>query len=315
MKGLTENAIANKLQENETVLPKKDIEKVINNCIASWIECFFSFLVIIEIGNKNNQDRKIVNTAIVYFRRLYTRYTSLSFVNGRVRFNQVHPYLAVPTTFYLASKVEETITSCSRILSYFETVCRNHKIEPVKWEVEDVLKCENVILDELQYSLLVYHPFRPLRHFLSLFHLEEYLQSCTYFSIRSVTHSNIINDSFYTTIPLLIPPHMIALTAIYMVCIYGNIDPSKAFSVMNVDMDSIQSVCSKMCMFYESSPEFWPSTLTDLIITLSQQFNHFVVCFSKIVWQMSYASQIDYSDRYYDETYEYRHWLDGLPHL
>ena len=170
--------------------------------------------------------------------------------------------------------MEETITSCGRVLSYFDAVCRNHKIEPVKWEVEDILKCENVILDELHYSLLVHQPFRPLRHFLSLFHLEEYLQSCTYYIHLLLTFSNIINDSFYTTIPLLIPPHIIALTAIYMVCIYGNIDPSSAFSAMNVDMDSIQSVCSKMCMFYESSPEFWPLSLTDIIITLSQQFNH-----------------------------------------
>ena len=96
-----------------------------------------------------------------------------------MRFNQVHPYLATPTVVYLASKVEETITSCGRVLSYFETVCKNHKIEPINWKVEEVLQCENVILDELQYSLLVFQPFRPLRHFLSLFHLEDCLQPCT----------------------------------------------------------------------------------------------------------------------------------------
>ena len=76
MKGLTESAIASKLQENETILSKKDIEKVINNCISSRVLWCSSFLVLIEMGNKNNQDRKIVNTAIVYFRRLYIRYNS-----------------------------------------------------------------------------------------------------------------------------------------------------------------------------------------------------------------------------------------------
>ena len=43
MKGLTENAISSKLQENETILPRKDIQKVIDNCITSILNAYYSF--------------------------------------------------------------------------------------------------------------------------------------------------------------------------------------------------------------------------------------------------------------------------------
>ena len=87
-----------------------------------------------------------------------------------------------------------------------------------------------------------------------------------------VIYRNIINDCFYTTIPLLVPPHEIALTSIYMICIYSNIDPTEAFSSLNVNMKIVYSVCAQMCSFYETSIDFWPSSLTDTIILLSQQF-------------------------------------------
>ena len=136
--------------------------------------------MIIEIGSRNSIDRKIINTAIIYFRRLYLKYEEWACFINRVHFNQVHPYLTIPTSIYLASKVEETITNCNRILSYFEEVCKIHKIEPIQWTVDDILRCENILLEELDYSLLIFQPFRPLRHFLSLFHLEDFLQPCTF---------------------------------------------------------------------------------------------------------------------------------------
>ena len=97
-------------------------------------------------------------------------------------------------------------------------------------------------------------------------------------SILLVIYRNIINDCFYTTIPLLVPPHEIALTAIYMICIYSNIDPTEAFATLHVDMKAIYAVCSQMCSFYETTIDFWPSSLTDTIILLSQQFQSFDVC-------------------------------------
>ena len=43
-------------------------------------------------------------------------------------------------------------------------------------------------------------------------------------------------------------------------------------SGLNVNMKIVYSVCAQMCSFYETSIDFWPSSLTDTIILLSQQF-------------------------------------------
>lgn len=191
----------------------------------------------------------------------------------RLHFNQVHPYLAVPTCFYLASKVEEIMLSASRVQSFFVAVCKNHSMEPLQWTVEDMLKCENVILDQLDYNLLVFQPSRPLRHLLSLFHLEDFIQSCTCASSAFLTPSSLINDSLFTTIPLLYPPYMVALTAIYMMCIFNSINPEETFLRMHVDMATIHKICSQLCQFYELGVDFWPKSITDSIIVLSQQFH------------------------------------------
>lgn len=68
----------------------------------------------------------------------------------------------------------------SRALSLFEGVCKSHKIEPLTWTTEEVFSCESVLLYRMNYSLLLQHPYRPLRLILSTLHCEEYLQSCLY---------------------------------------------------------------------------------------------------------------------------------------
>ena len=134
-----------------------------------------SFVVLVEMGN----NRRVINTAIYYWRRFYYKYSRLVHCLSRVHFTDVHPYLAVPTCYYLASKVEEVATNVPRVLSSFEGVLKLHKIDPIKWTVDDVLSCESTILSKLDYCLLFFDPFRCLRHFLSLCHLEDCLQACT----------------------------------------------------------------------------------------------------------------------------------------
>lgn len=193
-------------------------------------------------------------------------------MNPRLRFNQVHPYLAAPTCFYLASKVEEIMITASRVQSYFVAVCKSHNVEPLQWTVEEILKCENLVLDQLNYNLIIFQPFRSLRHLLVLFHLEDFLPSCTYPLSFSVDPSALVNDSFFTFIPLLYPPHLIALTAVYMICIFNSINPEETFRRMQVDVGAIRKICSSLCRFYDRGMEPWPKTITDSIIVLSQQF-------------------------------------------
>ena len=159
--------------------------------------------------------------------------------------------------------------TASRVQSYFVAVCKSHNVEPLQWTVEEILKCENLVLDQLNYNLIIFQPFRSLRHLLVLFHLEDFLPSCTYpLSFPSALE----NDSFFTFNPLLYPPHLIALTAVYMICIFNSINPEETFRRIQVDMGAIRKICSSLCRFYDRGMEPWPKTITDSIIVLSQQF-------------------------------------------
>ncbi|KAK8828197.1 hypothetical protein WA538_002710 [Blastocystis sp. DL] len=201
------------------------------------------------MANKNNINIRIAYTSIVYFRRLFST----------TSFAEIHPYLAVPTCFYLAGKIEEMALPVSRALSLFEGVCKSHKIEPLTWTTEEVFSCESVLLYRMNYSLLLQHPYRPLRLILSTLHCEEYLQSCL----------NIVNDCYYTSIPLLYPPHLIAFTSVYMICTYNSVDPKEAFETMGINMDSLKVICSKICAFYSMGADLWPPSMSDIILSLS----------------------------------------------
>ncbi|CBK21320.2 uncharacterized protein [Blastocystis hominis] len=218
-------------------------------------------------------NRRVVNTAIYYWRRFYAKQAFSTHCHFRVHFTDVHPYLAVPTCYYLASKVEEVAANVSRVLSSFEGVLKLHKIDPIKWTIDDVLSCENLILLKLDYCLLFFDPFRYLRHFLSLCHLEDCLQACTLlvFSYRIIDR-NIVNDSFYTLIPITHAPHIVAATAVYMICTMNNIDPVDVFTELKFDVQEIYGICATMCVFYEKGVDLWPKELTDCILTISQQF-------------------------------------------
>lgn len=93
---------------------------------------------------------------------------------------------------------------------------------------------------------------------------------CLHF--HRINDRNTVNDSFYTLIPITHPPHIVAATAVYMICTMNNIDPVDAFTEFKFDMREIYGICSTMCAFYEKGVDLWPKELTDCILTISQQF-------------------------------------------
>ena len=191
----------------------------------------------------------------------------------RIGFHEVHPYLAVPTCFYLAAKVEEMKISVSTTLTMFEMVSKSHKIEPPRWSSEDVFCCENFILQAMDYSLLLQHPYRSLRHIITVLHFEEYMQSCVYVISRFLSQcSNIVNDCYFTALPLVFPPHLIAMTSVYMMCVFNGYDPRDVFERFGVDFQSISTICSLIRNFYDSGATLWPSSISDDILTISSSY-------------------------------------------
>lgn len=79
--------------------------------------------------------------------------------------------------------------------------------EFVTGEIQKLAECEFFLISEMNSYLIVHHPYRTLQDLGPQLQLtpEETSQSW-----------NVINDSYLTDLPLLHPPHIIALTAIFL---------------------------------------------------------------------------------------------------
>jgi cyclin C len=72
---------------------------------------------------------------------------------------------------------------------------------------EKLAECEFYIISELNSYLIVHHPYRTLQELTPVLNLT---------SEENNTSWQVINDSCVTDLPLIYPPHIIALTAIFL---------------------------------------------------------------------------------------------------
>ena len=76
--------------------------------------------------------------------------------------------------------------------------------------VADVAKlgeCEFFLISEMNSQLIVHHPYRTLQELQNTLHMAQEDVSLAW---------SIINDSYLTDIPLIFPPHIVAVTAIFL---------------------------------------------------------------------------------------------------
>jgi cyclin C len=126
----------------------------------------------------------------------------------------VNIYLLISTAFYLASKTEESPHHIRLVIAE----ARSLWPEFIPGDVARIGEMEFSLISEMRSQLIVWHPYRTLRD------LEEK-------SALGITPEeghlawSIINDSYMTDLPLICPPHVIALVAIFLAVI---VQPSKA---------------------------------------------------------------------------------------
>ncbi|KAK4165108.1 RNA polymerase II holoenzyme cyclin-like subunit [Cladorrhinum sp. PSN259] len=133
-------------------------------------------------------------TAQVYLKRFYLR----------VEIRRTNPYLFIATAVYLACKMEE----CPQHIRLVVQEARS--LWPSDFLGQDTSKlgeCEFFLISELNSQLIIHQPYRTLTTLQSDFELtqEEVMLAWT-----------VINDHYMTDLPLLYPPHTIALTAMLL---------------------------------------------------------------------------------------------------
>jgi cyclin C len=133
-------------------------------------------------------------TAQVYLKRFYTR----------IAIRQTNPYLVISTALYLACKMEE----CPQHIRLLTQEARS--LWPSDLHGHDaprVGECEFSLISEMHSQLIVHQPYRSLLAVQDDFALAHDEMSLAWM---------VVNDHYMTDLPLLHPPHVIALTAVLL---------------------------------------------------------------------------------------------------
>ncbi|CAG8484651.1 11959_t:CDS:2 [Ambispora gerdemannii] len=204
-----------------------------------------------NLGKRLNVKQVIMATAITYFKRFYTKNT----------YRHTDPNLVAATCMYLACKMEESPHHIKNVISEMRNEMRNIAVNCKKtastianeqstfsYDNQKVAEMEFYLLEELDFNLIVFHPYRTLTTL-----AQELGQK--HEAIRDAW--TIVNDSYKTDLCLSHPPHMIAIAALYIPIAIklGEFGFSgklkKWFYSLNVDMEEIAVIVQEILSLYE----------------------------------------------------------------
>ncbi|KAI9809953.1 MAG: hypothetical protein M1825_000386 [Sarcosagium campestre] len=148
---------------------------------------------ITKLGRRLNMRQQAMATAQLYVRRFYTK----------VELRKTNPYLILATALYLAGKMEE----CPQHIRLVVTEARNAWPDLVTTDIAKLGECEFSLISEMNSQLIVHHPYRTLSDLQSILSLSQDEASLAW---------SVVNDHYLTDLPLLYPPHIIAVTATFL---------------------------------------------------------------------------------------------------
>lgn len=108
------------------------------------------------------------------------------------------------------------------------------------YEFDEILVCEIVVLEELDFDLSVYHAYELLERFA----LDSGLES-------HETLWLVVNDTYQTAAALRHPPHIIALGCIHVAAQIKELDLSAWFGTLTVDHSAVWDVAKRVLDLYE----------------------------------------------------------------
>ncbi|NXT02961.1 CCNH protein, partial [Jacana jacana] len=141
--------------------------------------------------------RSVVGTACMYFKRFY--------LNNSVM--EYHPRIIMLTCAFLACKVDEFNVSSAQFVS-------NLRESPLGQEkaLEQILEYELLVIQQLNFHLIVHNPYRPFEGF--LIDIKTRYPMLENPEILRKTADDFLNRLVLTDAHLLFPPSQIALAAI-----------------------------------------------------------------------------------------------------
>ena len=146
-----------------------------------------------KLGKRMTIRQQALATAQIYLKRFHTK----------VEIRRTNPYLLLSTAFYLACKMEE----CPQHIRLVVGEARQYWPDSISSDTSKLGEYEFHLISELNSQLIVHHPYRSLGELSASFSLT---------TEETALAWSIINDHYLTDLPLLHPPHVIAITAAFL---------------------------------------------------------------------------------------------------
>ncbi|KAH8158097.1 hypothetical protein CIB48_g10157 [Xylaria polymorpha] len=162
-----------------------------------------------RLGKRLGVRQQALATAQLYLKRFYCK----------VEIRRTNPYLVIATALYLACKMEE----CPQHIRLVVSEARSLWPDSLTLDISRLGECEFFMISEMHSQLIVHQPYRTLTSLQSDFFLS---QDETNLAL------SIVNDHYMTDLPLLYPPHIIALTAILLALVLRPNSPGGAATNM-----------------------------------------------------------------------------------
>ncbi|PNS18908.1 RNA polymerase II holoenzyme cyclin-like subunit [Sphaceloma murrayae] len=148
---------------------------------------------IVKLGRRLNLRQQVLATAQIYVRRFYYK----------VEIRRTNPYLVMTTAIYLACKMEE----CPVHIRFMLGEAARHWPELGISDSSKIGECEFHLISTLSSRLIIHHPYRTIT---------DLAPDLNMTAEESGLAANIVNDHYNTDLPLLYPPHVVAVTAIFL---------------------------------------------------------------------------------------------------
>ncbi|KAG2442738.1 hypothetical protein HXX76_002820 [Chlamydomonas incerta] len=180
---------------------------------------------IAELAKQLKLRQRVAATAMVYFRRTYL-------CNN---FCRMDPRLVYVASLYLACKAEESLMQAKHLVGH----AKSYRKWP--YDVKDLLDMEMVLLEDLDFNLIVFSPYRDLVTYLADSGVETPCAQRAW---------GALNDSYRSDVNLLYPPHVVALGCLCLAAGSCSVDLAAWLSKLNVDLGQVAAVVTDLTSMY-----------------------------------------------------------------
>ncbi|KAK9816853.1 hypothetical protein WJX72_006148 [[Myrmecia] bisecta] len=222
---------------------KADLEKGLSDNQLTQLQAYL-ILYIGDLAKASQQlvRQRVAATACTYFHRFYVKNN----------FCEHDPRIIAPACLYLASKAEESQIQAKVLFQMMKKLSARYHFMPIL-EMKQLLDLEMVLLEELDFHLVVFSPYHSLVKFLADPKLAAMPATTTKTGTMTLAECcwAVLNDSYQTTICLTYAPHIIALACISVAAALLHRDVTAWMLGLQADLDQVFEVTLEITLFFD----------------------------------------------------------------